>query len=160
MGYASEPYIQQTTNRLLQKIIAYCCTGSHWLHVETGRHKKLEKEKRTCLVCPFKLSSPGLPAEVWDAVSSDDDSDGPVEDEHQAIFDCPGNICARGQLQDLNQSHNTTVSHFLHQPQCNRLAKVPRWIRVCSMGLCQVPNIRDIIQSIKLRSSFRFSLDL
>ena len=48
IGYASEPYIQQTNNRHLRKIIAQFRTGSHWLHIGTGRHKKLEKEDRIC----------------------------------------------------------------------------------------------------------------
>ena len=64
-GYASEPYIQQSNNRH-RKIIAQCCTGSHWLHIKTGRHKKLEKEARTCPMCAYKLINPGLPAELWD----------------------------------------------------------------------------------------------
>ena len=41
IGYASEPYIQQTNNRHLRKIIAQFRTGSQWLHIDTGRHKKL-----------------------------------------------------------------------------------------------------------------------
>ena len=40
-------------------------------------------------------------------------SDGPVEDEHHAIFDCPGYMYAREQFQDLFQSHITTVSQSL-----------------------------------------------
>ena len=50
-GHASEPYIQQSNNKHLRKIIAQFRTGSHWLHIETGRHKKLEKEARTCPMC-------------------------------------------------------------------------------------------------------------
>ena len=66
-GYASQPYIQQSNNRRLQKIIAQFRTGSHWLQIETGRHKKLEKEARTCPMCASKLINPGLPPELWDA---------------------------------------------------------------------------------------------
>ena len=99
--------------------------------METGRHKKLEKEDGTCPMCAFKLSNPGLPAELWDAFVSDDDSDGPIEDEHHAIFDCPGDMYAREQFKDLFQSHITTVSQFFNQPQCNRLAKFLTWIRAC-----------------------------
>ena len=50
--------------------------------------------------------------------ASDDDSDGPIEDEHHANFNCPGYMCAREQFQDLFQSHITTVSQrsqFLNQ---------------------------------------------
>ena len=53
----------------------------------------------------------------------DDDSNGPTEDEHQAICDCPDYVYARKQFHDLSQSHITTVSQFLNQPQFNRLAK-------------------------------------
>ena len=77
-------------------------------------------------MCAFKLGNPGLPAELWDAFDSDNDyndSDGPIQDEHHAIFDCPGYIYAREQFQDLFQRHITTVSQFLSQPPCNRLAK-------------------------------------
>ena len=133
-GYASERHIQQTNNRHLQKITAQFRTGSHWLHIETGRHKKLEKEDRICPMCAFKLRNPGLPAELWDAFDSDDDSDGPIEDGHHAIFDSPGYIDAREQFQDLFQRHITTVSQFLNQPQCNRLAKFLIWIRACRMN--------------------------
>ena len=133
-GYTSEPYIQQTNNRHLRKIIAQFCTGSHGLHVETGRHKKLEKEDRTCPMCAFKPRNPGLPAELWDAFDSEDDSDGPIEDEHHASFDCPGYMYAREQFQDLFQIHITAISQFLNQPQCNRLARFFTWIRACRMN--------------------------
>ena len=92
-----------------------------------GRHKKLEKEARTCAMCAFKLNNPGLPAELADAFDSDDESDRPVEDEHHAIFDCPGYMYAREQFQDLFQSHITTVSQFFNQPQYNRLARYLRY---------------------------------
>ena len=41
---------------------------------------------------------------------------------------------AREQFQDLFPSHITTVSQFLNQPQCNRLAKFLTWIRACRMN--------------------------
>ena len=85
-------------------------------------------------MCAFKLNNPGLPAELWDAFDSDDESDGPVEDEHHAIFDCQGYMYAREQFQDLLHSHITTVSQFLNQPQCNRLARFLTWIRACRMN--------------------------
>ena len=61
-------------------------------------------------MCTFKLSNPGLPAELWDAFDSDNDSDGPVVDEHHIIFYCPGYVSAREQFQDVFQSHITMVS--------------------------------------------------
>ena len=84
-------------------------------------------------MCAFKLSNPGLSAELWDAFDSDD-SDGPIEDEQHAIFDCPGYMYAREQFQDLFQSHITTVSQFLNQPHGNRLARFLTWIRACRMN--------------------------
>ena len=97
-------------------------------------------------MCASKLSKPGLPAELWDASDSGDDSEGPVEDEHHAVFDCPGYMYAREQFQDLFQSHIATVGQFLNQPQCNRLVKFLTWIRACRMnkaysdGFHQAPN--------------------
>ena len=60
LDYACEPYIQQTNNSHLRKIIAQFRTGSHWLHIETGRYKKLAKQDRTCPMCFFKLTNPGI----------------------------------------------------------------------------------------------------
>ncbi|KAK9841408.1 hypothetical protein WJX74_005242 [Apatococcus lobatus] len=123
LGYACEPYIQQANNSHLRKIIAQFRTGSHWLHIETGRHKKLAKQDRTCPMCFDKLTNPGIAPECWDAFDSDDESSGHIEDEHHAIFDCSGYTYARELFQDLFQSHITSISQFLNQPQCNRLAK-------------------------------------
>ena len=61
----------------------------------------------------YRYSQPGLPAELWDAFASDDDSDGPIEDEHHANFDCPGYLYARKQFQNLLQSYFTPVSQLL-----------------------------------------------
>ena len=88
LGYACEPHIQQAYNRHLRKIIAQFRTGSHWLHIETGRHKKLAKQDRTCPTCFYKLTNPGIAPESWDAFDSNDESSGHIEDEHHAIFDC------------------------------------------------------------------------
>ena len=85
-------------------------------------------------MCTVKLIDPGLPAELWDGFDSDDESDGPVVDEHQAIFDCPGCMYAREKFQDLFQSHITTVSQFHNQPHFNRLARFLKWIRACRMN--------------------------
>ena len=134
LGYACEPYIQQANNSHLRKIIAQFCTGSHWLNIETGRHKKLAKQDRTCPMCSFKLTNPGLAPECWDAFDSDDECSAHIEDEHHAIFDCSGYTYARELFQDLLQSHITSVSQFLNQPQCNRLAKFLTWIRMMRMN--------------------------
>ena len=48
IGYACEPYIQQTSNRHLRRILAQFRTGSHWLNIETGRHRKQDRKSRTC----------------------------------------------------------------------------------------------------------------
>ena len=111
-GYASEPNIQQTINRNLRTIIAQLRTGSHWLHIETGRHKKLEEEDRTCPMCAFKLSSPGVRAELWDAFDSADDSDGSIEDEHHAIFDCPGYMYAREHFRICSRAISSLSANF------------------------------------------------
>ena len=134
LGYACEPYIQQANNNHLRKIIAQFRTGSHWLHLETGRHKKLAKQDRTCPMCFYKLTNPGIAPECWDAFGSDDKSSGHIEDEHDAIFDASGYTYARELFQDLFQSHITSISQLLNQPQCNRLAKFLTWIRMMRMN--------------------------
>ena len=134
LGYACEPYIQQANNSHLRKIMAQFRTGSHWLQIETERHVKLAKQDRTCPMCFFKLTNPGIAFECWDAFDSDDESTGHVEDEHHAIFDCSGYKYARELFQDLFQSHITSISQFLNQPQINKLAKFLTWIRMMRMN--------------------------
>ena len=85
-------------------------------------------------MCASQLTNPGLPAELWDAFDSDDDSDEPGEDEHHAIIECSGYVYAREHFQDLFKSHIISVSQCINQPQCNRLAKFLTWIRACRMN--------------------------
>ena len=80
-----------------------------------------------------QLTNPGIAPESWDALDSDDESSGHIEDEHHAIFDCSGLTYARELFQDLFQSHITSISQFLNQPQCTRLAKFLTWIRMMRM---------------------------
>ena len=134
IGYACEPYIQQTSNRHLRRILAQFRTGSHWLNIETGRHRKQDRKDRTCPMCTHRIINPGLPPEEFDAFDSDEECSDPIEDEHHAIFDCSAYADAREQYRDLFQIHITTVGDFLNQPQCNRLAKFLTWIRMLRMN--------------------------
>ena len=91
---------------------------------------------RLFLVQDAELSS--QPSSGWlaptSAFDSDDESSGHIEDEHHAIFDCSGYTYARELFQDLCQSHITSISQFLNQPQCNRLAKFLIWIRTMRLN--------------------------
>ena len=90
-GYQCEPYIQPSLrNRHFRSIMARFRTGSHWLHVETGRHTSTDRSDRTCPKCQPRIISPGLPAEQFGSFDSDDDSSGPIEDKHHMIFECSG----------------------------------------------------------------------
>ena len=60
-GYKCEAYIQDSKNKHLRRIIAQFRTGSHWFHVETGRHAKTDVMNRTCKTCPRRIVNPGLP---------------------------------------------------------------------------------------------------
>ena len=126
-------YIQQTSNRHLRRIIALFRTGSHWLNIETGGHKKLETD-RICPMCSHRIINPDLAPEYFDSFDSDDESSDPVEAEHHAISDCSGNAYARELVPDLFHSHISTVSHLLNQPQCNRMAEFLTWIRMLRMN--------------------------
>ena len=61
------------------------------------RQKKLAKQDRTCPMCSFELTNPGVAPECWDAFDSDDhdESIGHVEDQLHAIFNCSGHTYAR-----------------------------------------------------------------
>ena len=134
-GNACEPCTQQANNSHLRKITAQYRTGSHWLHIETGCHKRLAKQDRTCPMCFYKLTNPGIAPECWDGFDSDDESSGHIEDEHHAIFNCSGYTYARELFHDLFQSHITSISQSLNQPQSNRLAKFFTWIRMMRMNI-------------------------
>ena len=96
--------------------------------------QKLAKQDRTCPMCFCKLTNPGIAPECWDAFDSDGESSSHIEDEHHAIFDCSGYTYARELFQGLFQSHITSITQFLNQPQCNRLAKFITWIRMMHMN--------------------------
>ncbi len=88
-GYNCEPYIRQCHNRHLRRILAQFRTGSHWPYIETGWHKKIDKNERTCSICAHKCVNPGLPEQQFGSFNSDEEVADPVEDEHHVIFDCP-----------------------------------------------------------------------
>ena len=104
------------------------------MSAETGRHKKLAKQDRTCPMCFCKLNNPGIAPKCWNAFDLDDESSGHIEDEHHAIFDCSGYTYVRELFQDLSQRHITSIGQFLNQPQGNRLAKFLAWIRMMRMN--------------------------
>ena len=82
------------------------------------------------------VGSPIQTADCFDAFDSDEDAPDPIEDEHHAIFDCSAYATTRQMFSNLFPSHVSTVSQFLNQPDCNRLAKFLTWIRMLRlMGL-------------------------
>ena len=114
-----------------QKITVDVNTGFHWLHMETGLHKKLKREDKTCPMCAFKSSNPGLPAEGWDAFGLDEDSDGMST----MPFLIAQAICVpESKFRICLRAISPRFSQFLDQSQCNRLAKCLTWIRACHMN--------------------------
>ena len=63
IGCACESYIQQISNRHPRWVLAQFCTGSHWLNIETGRHRKQDRKDRTCPMCTHWLIHPCLSPE-------------------------------------------------------------------------------------------------
>ena len=123
-GYQLEAYSQQCSNRHLRRITAQFRTGSHWLNIETRRHKQpqVPRDDRLCPMCSFKIiRPPGL--EHFDAFDADDERPDPIETEHHAIFACPGYASARKAFQDLFADDVATVGQFFAQHDCDRIAK-------------------------------------
>ena len=129
VGYGCEPYIQNCSNRHLQRIVAQYCTGSHWLNIETGRHRDTIRKIRICPLCNYRVVNPGLDAAQFDSFDSDDGAADPIEDEHHAICACSGYGYARQLFQDLFSESISSVDQFLSQPNCNCVAKFLTWIR-------------------------------
>ena len=67
------------TQKTSRKMIAHFCTGSCWLHIETGRLKMLDKQDRTFPMSASALTSLRMFAKLCYAF--DNDSDKPVKDE-------------------------------------------------------------------------------
>ena len=135
IGYACEPDIQPTSNRHLRCILTQSCTGSHWLNIQTGRHRKQDRKDRTCPMCTHRIINPGLPPRSSMPFILMRSAAIPLRmSKHHAIFDCSAYADAREQYRNLLQSHITTVGVFLNQPQCNRLAKFLTWIRMLRMN--------------------------
>ncbi len=62
--------------------------GSHWLNIETGHHKKVDKSGRIWPMCVGRITISDVSADCFDALDSDEDAPDPIEDEHHAIFEC------------------------------------------------------------------------
>ena len=83
--------------------------GSHWLNIETDRHRGIAREHRTCPACNYKIVNPGLDDAYFDSFDSDDDAPDPIEDEHHVIFACSGYVYARQLFPDLFGESVSTV---------------------------------------------------
>ena len=127
--------IQNCSNRHLCWIVAQFRTGSHWLNVETSRHRGTMRENRICPLCNYRAVNPGLDAAQFDSFDSDDEAADLVEDQHFAIFACSGYVYARQLFQDLFSEFISSVGQFLRQPNCNRVAKFLTWIRHMRLNL-------------------------
>ena len=133
-GYTCKACIQQCNNRHLRRILAQFRTSSHWLSVETGRHNKTDRKDRTCPMCSYRVTNPGIPAQYFDSFDSDEEGPDPIEDEHHMIFECSAYASARIQFQDLFGSDISDVGQFLNQADCNRVAKFLSWARMMRMN--------------------------
>ncbi len=85
-------------------------------------------------MCVGKITNPDVLADCFEAFDSDEDAPDPTEDEHHAIFECSAYATTRQMFPDLFPSHVSTVSQFLNQPDCNRLAKFLTWIRMLRLN--------------------------
>ena len=77
------------------------------------------------------ITNPDVPADCFDAFHSDEDASDPID---HAIFECSAYATTRQMFSDLFPSHVSTVSQFLDQPDCNRLAKFLTWIRMLRLN--------------------------
>ena len=88
-----EPYIHEAKNFHLRKLLAKFRTGSHWLHVQTGRYHNIAYEQRSCPTCSNVL-----------------------EDETHAIFVCPDYADARVKFPDLFECEGSLQAFFTRNP--------------------------------------------
>ena len=134
-GYACEPHISQSNNKHLKRILEQFRTGSYWLKIETGRHMNIPRLGRSCPACSHKYVNSALPADQFDSFDSDEESSDPVEEDHHVTFDCPSYTYDRQLFSDIFGGNIVTVSQFLNQPDCNRVARFLGWVRHLRMNL-------------------------
>ena len=73
--------------------------------------------------CQFSSKKPSSFKSSTGGFDSDEESTDPVEGEHNVILDCPSYTYARQLFPDVVGSNIVTVSEFLNQPDCNRVAR-------------------------------------
>lgn len=97
--FRCEPYISQSKNLHLRKLLAMFRTGSHWLMICKGRHQHppLPYHQRLCPSCRC------------------------LDDEQHAIFDCGAFAPVRSQFVDLFK-HGTCLTAFFTKNPVHRLA--------------------------------------
>lgn len=97
--FRCEPYISQSKNRQLRKVIASFRTGSHWLEICKGRHHRppLPDDRHLCPACKH------------------------VDDEQHALFDCRHFDAVRSRFVDLFK-HGTDLVAFVTENPVHRLA--------------------------------------
>ena len=80
--------------------------GSHWLNIETGHHKKVDKSGRIWPMCVGRITISDLPADCFDAFDSDAGAPDPIEDEHHAIL-----LCSCHHKANASRSSSQPYSH-------------------------------------------------
>lgn len=124
------PYLQKVKNRAHLAHVARFRTGSHWLQVEVGRHRGVERSQRICPHCSM----------------------GVVEDEQHMVFHCPKYAHLRDAYGETLFAHpgTQTLRQFLDQDavavasfvhQCAQLVAEPDQQGVLS------PEAADIVDN-------------
>ena len=94
-SYVLQPYLSVFTNLHQRRILCQFITGSHWLHVQTGRFSKerTEFKDRICEQC----------------------NSGSVEDEAHFLFYCPKYISLREKYRDIFEGVQNDLNAFFQQ---------------------------------------------
>ena len=93
-----EPYIYEAKNAHMRKIVARFRCGLHWLQINVGRHRHIERQERFCLSCKHA-----------------------IDDEMHALFSCPVYDNLRVKYNDLFEGPPDLHS-FLCKNPVHRLA--------------------------------------
>ena len=108
--YGMQPYLHSFANLKQRRILSLFRSGSHWLRVQTGRHKREQYADRICEQCNGHT----------------------VEDEEHFLFQCPHYECMRMKYADLFdvaaqslhaffQQNDITIAKFL--TECKNMRK-------------------------------------
>ena len=103
--YGMQPYLHSFANLKQHRILSLFRSGSHWLRVQTGRHKREQYADRICYYYYYYTLF-----QICEQCNGHT-----VEDEEHFLFQCPHYECMRMKYADLFDVAAQSLHAFFQQ---------------------------------------------